>query len=167
MDNDTADADLSASDSFRAADHEKDGKRHILLGASGSVAAIKIPSIIEGLSQIQDLTIRIVLTASASRFLAGQSSEQPALQQISMMQNVEAIYRDDDEWLSPWKRASSILHIELRRWADLFVIAPISANSLAKLCYGLADNLLLSVARAWDTTGLIDGSRKVIMVART
>ena len=36
------------------------------------------------------------------------------------------------------------------RWADIFVIAPVSANSLAKLANGMADNLLTCVARAWD-----------------
>ena len=49
------------------------------------------------------------------------------------------------------------------------VIAPLSANSLAKMTMGLADNLLLSVVRAWDTAGLIDGrnggGKKRIVVA--
>lgn len=59
----------------------------------------------------------------------------------------------------PWKRGNGILHIELRRWADLLVVAPLSANSLAKVVGGWADNLLLSVIRAWDTTGVIDPLR--------
>ena len=41
---------------------------------------------------------------------------------------------------------------------DLLVIAPLSANSMAKMTSGLADDLLLSVVRAWDTTGEIDAS---------
>lgn len=43
-----------------------------------------------------------------------------------------------------------MLHIELRRWADVLVIAPLSANSLAKLAGGLCDNLLTCIVRAWD-----------------
>ena len=43
-----------------------------------------------------------------------------------------------------------VLHIELRRWADVIVVAPLSANSLAKLAGGLCDNLLTCVLRAWD-----------------
>lgn len=43
-----------------------------------------------------------------------------------------------------------MLHIELRKWADLLLIAPLSANSLAKIANGMADNLLTSVVRAWD-----------------
>lgn len=57
-----------------------------------------------------------------------------------------------------WGRG--ILHIELRRWADILVIAPLSPNSMAKTTAGLADSLLLSVVRVWDTTGEVEGSRK-------
>lgn len=42
------------------------------------------------------------------------------------------------------------MHIDLRRWADVMVIAPLSANTLAKLAGGLCDNLLTCVVRAWD-----------------
>ncbi len=43
-----------------------------------------------------------------------------------------------------------VLHIELRNWADVLVIAPLDANTLAKLAAGLCDNLLTCVVRAWD-----------------
>ena len=62
---------------------------------------------------------------------------------------------DEDEW--PGRRAGQryqrddpILHIELRRWAEVFMIAPLDANTLAKLANGLADNCLTCVWRAWD-----------------
>ena len=67
---------------------------------------------------------------------------------------------DEEEWVHPWKRGNGILHIELRRWAHILVIAPLSANTLAKITGGFSDNLLTSVVRAWDTTGelsAIDG----------
>lgn len=48
------------------------------------------------------------------------------------------------------KRGDPVLHIELRRWADVLVIAPLDANTLAKLACGLSDNLLTCVVRAWD-----------------
>jgi phosphopantothenoylcysteine decarboxylase len=44
------------------------------------------------------------------------------------------------------------LHIELRKWADVFAIAPLDANTLAKLAVGLCDNCLTCVWRAWDRT---------------
>lgn len=50
---------------------------------------------------------------------------------------------------------------------DILVVAPLSANSMAKMTIGLADNLLLSVIRAWDTTREIEGSsKKRIVVAQ-
>lgn len=156
--------------SFIAADHRNDGKRHLLLGASGSVATIKLPNILQALSHHENLSIRLILTSSARRFLANQSAEQPSLHSLRRIPNVAGIYTDDDDWNPPWTRGRPILHIELRRWADLLVIAPLSANSLAKLVAGLSDNLLLSVVRAWDTTGALDShphprGRKIIVVA--
>src|SRR4029079_11112089 len=45
-----------------------------------------------------------------------------------------------------------VLHIELRRWADLLLVAPLDANTLAKFALGLTDNCLTCVYRAWDRT---------------
>lgn len=143
-----------------ASEHANDNKKHLLLAASGSVASIKLPNIVKELSRYPDLSIRIIVTKAAENFLAGQSTEQPLLESLYQAKNVDGIYRDEDEWDKPWVRGGGILHIELRRWADLMVVAPLSANSMAKVTTGLADNLLLSVVRAWDTTGDIEGSKK-------
>ena len=160
---------------FKASDHTNDGKLHLLLAATGSVATIKIPNIAHALSRYDNLSIRIVLTESAAEFLQGQAEEQPSLAAIGNINNVDGIYRDADEWRKPWVRGDNILHIELRRWADMMVIAPLSANSLAKVALGMSDNLVTSVVRAWDTTGTIDATKdgvtygpknqKLIMVA--
>ena len=100
---------------FVASDYSNDNKHHLLLAASGSVATIKLPLIVQKLSTHDKLSIRIVLTESASRFLAGQSDEQPTLTDLQRMKNVDGIYTDADEWERPWTRGSGILHIELRR----------------------------------------------------
>jgi len=144
---------------FRASDYVNDNKPHILLASTGSVATIKLPLIAQALSQ-HDVSIRILLTPSASEFLQSQSAEQPSYKTLLALPNVEGIYTDADEWSTPWIRGASILHIELRRWADLYVIVPLSANSLAKMVGGMADSLVMAVARAWDTTGTIDLLRK-------
>lgn len=149
----------SVAPPLRAADHVNDGKHHILLAATGSVATIKIPNILEALSKYNNLSVRVLLSESAANFLQGQAGEQPSLAQIAKIKNVDAIYRDEDEWRKPWVRGDDILHIELRRWADLMVIAPLSANSLAKIALGLSDNLINSVVRAWDATGMLDLAR--------
>ena len=62
---------------------------------------------------------------------------------------------DEDEWPGradgqKYQRNDEVLHIELRRWAELFIVAPLDANTLAKLVNGLSDNCLTCVWRAWD-----------------
>lgn len=142
-----------------------DGKIHLLLAASGSVATIKLPLIVSALSASfgPSLSIRIILTESATHFLAGQSAEQPTVSSLASIPAVAGVHLDEHEWAQPgWTRGSSILHIELRRWADLLVVAPLSANMLAKVTTGICDDLLSSVIRAWDVKGKGPGS---IMVA--
>jgi phosphopantothenoylcysteine decarboxylase len=136
-----------------------DDQIHVLLCASGSVAAIKIPNMVNALAKHKKVRVRLVFTNSAANFLQGQSAEQPSIADIEALPNVDAVYFDADEWAEPWVRGNKILHIELRRWADIMVIAPLSANELAKITQGWSDNLLLSVVRAWDTTGLVDPVR--------
>ncbi|PWY92195.1 flavo protein [Aspergillus heteromorphus CBS 117.55] len=142
-------------------------RTHLLLAATGSVATIKIPNIITALARhTPHLSIRVILTNHAQNFLAGQSAEQPTVASLLSLPGVEAVYDDRAEWgPEPWTRGADILHIELRRWADILVIAPLSANTLAKLANGFSDNLLTSVCRAWDTDGQVDGRRKRIVVA--
>jgi phosphopantothenoylcysteine decarboxylase len=62
---------------------------------------------------------------------------------------------DEDEWPGRadgerYRRGDAVVHIELRRWADLFLVAPLDANTLAKFASGLCDNCLTCVWRAWD-----------------
>ncbi|KAF2431829.1 flavo protein [Tothia fuscella] len=148
---------------FDSSLHLQDNKFHVLLAASGSVATIKIPNIIDSLGANPQISIRLILTASAAKFLNGQSEEQPSLDVIRNMRGVEAIYLDEDEWVIPWTRGAKILHIEMRRWANIMVVAPLSANTMAKMAAGLCDNLLLSTMRAWDVSGLLDPPHEVLV----
>ena len=127
-----------------------DGKKHLLLAASGSVATIKLPLIISSFENHPNLSIRVILTKAATKFLAGQSPEQPTISSLPSLPNVDGVYLDEDEWIDPWTRHSNILHIELRRWAHLLAIVPMSADLLAKVTGGLCDDLLTNVIRAWD-----------------
>jgi len=54
------------------------------------------------------------------------------------------VWTDDDEWTPNYRIGDPILHIELRRWADVVLIAPCSANTLAKIANGICDNLVVS-----------------------
>jgi phosphopantothenoylcysteine decarboxylase len=65
------------------------------------------------------------------------------------------VWKEKDEWTwdvcrTQWRKDDPVVHIELRKWADVMVIAPLSANTMGKIVNGLCDNLLTSVVRAWD-----------------
>jgi phosphopantothenoylcysteine decarboxylase len=69
------------------------------------------------------------------------------------------------EWRD-WNRLGDpVMHIALRDWADLLIIAPLSAHSLAKLAHGFCDDALSSVARAWDWGHVQDRPAKPIVLA--
>lgn len=62
------------------------------------------------------------------------------------------VWTDEEEW-GVWKKIGDpILHIELRRWADIVLVAPCSANMLAKISNGICDNLATSILRALPPT---------------
>lgn len=102
---------------------------------TGSVAAILLPQLCASLSEIGN--VRVVLTSSAKHFVNSSDITLP-------------IFTDEDEWTGGYERGQEVLHIELRKWADVMVIAPLSANTLAKLAHGHCDNLLTCVVRAWN-----------------
>jgi phosphopantothenoylcysteine decarboxylase len=105
--------------------------RNILLGLTGSVASIKAKQLHAALSAIGD--VKIIATKTSQHFVGDLKC-----------------LTDEDEWSSWKKMGDPVLHIELRRWASCLVIAPLSANTLAKLVHGICDNLLTCVFRAWD-----------------
>jgi len=111
---------------------------NVLLGVTGSVAAIRTPALFDALTEAGHV-VKVVATESAFYFFDAKGLPPGTLN------------RDADEWPGQrYRRDDPVLHIELRKWADVFVIAPLDANTLAKLAYGLADNCLTCVARAWD-----------------
>jgi len=102
-----------------------------LIGVCGSIAAYKTAFLIRLLKK-QHADVRVVMTPSASGFIAPLTlstlSKNPALSQF--------IANDEGEWNN---------HVELGLWADVFIIAPASANTIAKMANGICDNLLLAV----------------------
>ncbi|KAF9397511.1 hypothetical protein BGX21_008795 [Mortierella sp. AD011] len=109
-------------------------KKHILIGATGSVASIKIPIIVATLlEEIGHLVeVKVVATNSALHFF--NPSDVRAV-----------VLTDKDEW-NEWKKMSDpVMHIDLRNWADIFIICPLDANTLAKLAQGLCDNMIVNL----------------------
>lgn len=121
----------------------------VLLGVTGSVAAIRTPELFRQLTT-GGHQVKVVATRSALYFF-----DPVELDPARPERNRDLLILDEDEWPGlaagqRWRRDEPVLHIELRRWAELFVIAPLDANTLAKLAVGLSDNCLTCVWRAWD-----------------
>jgi phosphopantothenoylcysteine decarboxylase / phosphopantothenate---cysteine ligase len=107
----------------------------VLIGIGGGIAAYKVCEIISSLFKA-GIEVKVILTAGGEQFITPLTvatlSRHPA-------------YTDRDFWQPIHHRP---LHIELGEWADLLLIAPLTANTLAKLAHGLADNLLTNTVLA-------------------
>ncbi len=109
-------------------------EKNILVGVTGSIAAYKSCELVRKL-QKKGASVKVCMTPSAKEFIG------------------ELTFRalTESEVLSDWRDGKTGLeHIFWARWADSFVIAPASANTMAKLRYGMADNFLTSVALAYE-----------------
>jgi phosphopantothenoylcysteine decarboxylase / phosphopantothenate---cysteine ligase len=107
----------------------------VLIGIGGGIAAYKVCEVISSLFKV-GIEIEVILTTGGEQFITPLTvatlSRHPA-------------YTDRDFWQPIHHRP---LHIELGEWADLLLIAPLTANTLGKLAYGLADNLLTNTVLA-------------------
>lgn len=128
-----------------------DGKLHILLGVTGSLHASSVKSIVAKLKSIYGdrVAIQVVLTPAAEKMVAAALQGREANPHKEFLATTR-VWHDADEWATWRGRNDPVIHIELRRWADILVIAPLSANTLGKIAMGLCDNLLTNVVRAWN-----------------
>lgn len=125
---------------------------NVLLGVTGSVAALKTPLIYERLKAAGH-RVKVVATQAALYFFNPAALD--PLNPAKPERNPAVVVLDEDEWPGRadgrrYARGDEVTHIELRRWAELLLIAPLDANTLAKLAAGLCDNCLTCVWRAWD-----------------
>jgi len=109
-------------------------RKNIVLGVTGSIAAYKAADLASKLTQNGAL-VEVVLTEAASKFILPITFQSVTGQRA---------YSEADLW----GNEAHVLHIGLARKADLLVIAPASANTIAKLTHGIADNLLTVTALA-------------------
>ncbi|KAI9189479.1 hypothetical protein H9P43_000912 [Blastocladiella emersonii ATCC 22665] len=119
---------------------------NILVACTGSVASVKLPVLVEALyaqaaASNATFSIKVIATEPALHFF---DPAHPALASRAI-----PVLRDADEYAAWQKMGDEVLHIALRNWADALVVAPLSANSLAKAANGMCDNLLTCVLRAW------------------
>src|SRR3990172_3342158 len=108
--------------------------KRILLGITGSIAGYKAADLASKLSQMGAL-VDAILTQSALQFITPLT-----LQSVTGRR----VFTDSDLW----DREGHVVHIGLAHNADLLVIAPATANTLAKIALGIADNLLSVTALA-------------------
>lgn len=131
-------------------------RKKILLGVTGSIAAYKTAMLTRLLVK-EGAEVKIIMTASAHDFITPLT-----LSTLSKNPVVTDFVKDKSgEWNN---------HVELGLWADAFILAPASANTMAKMAHGLCDNVLLAtylsarcpvfIAPAMDLDMLVHGSTK-------
>lgn len=104
----------------------------ILLGVTGCIAAYKAADLASALIY-NGHEVKVIMTEAAKRFIT-------PLTLATMSQH--PIYDDSVEWaVGP---DPTVKHIELAKWCDIFVVCPATANTIAKMRWGIADNLLTS-----------------------
>ena len=113
-----------------------EGKR-ILVAASGSIAAVKTPLLVSSLIKA-GAEVKCLITPSASKLVSPLS-----LATISR----NRCFQEGEQWCS---KEPKPLHIYLAEWADILVIAPLSATSLGKWSHGIGEGLLASVLLAFE-----------------
>lgn len=124
------------------------GKK-ILLGVTGSIAAYKSLELLR-LYIKSGAEVRVVMTPSAKKFVQPLSFE--ALSRNRVLDDTNESWADDFN------------HIKISQWADLFVIAPITANTIAKLANGIADTMLTQCALAYPGLKLLAPSANTNMI---
>ncbi len=107
------------------------GKK-ILLGISGSIAAYKTTYLVRYLIK-EGADVKVIITESAADFVTPVS-----LSTLSKNPVVRSFYKDKNE--GTWNN-----HVDLGLWADLFIIAPASANTMASMANGICNNVLIAV----------------------
>lgn len=115
--------------------------KKIALGVCGSIAIYKSIEILRNLQKL-GAKVRIVMSDKSQDFI------RPLL--FETLSNYEVLCSQTQKWSQ-----SPNNHIEIASWADLFLIAPCTANSINKIAYGIADNILLESFLAFDKTKLI------------
>jgi len=122
---------------------------NIILGITGSVATTLTPKM-ASLLLASGHNVKIVATTPALFFLRGLKNDCLPLSNVSGNLTSVEVFRDKDEWAEGgYHKGDIVKHIDFRTWADLLLIAPIGANTLAKIANGICDNFLCCIARAW------------------
>ena len=125
-------------------------RKKILVAVTGSIAAVKAPILVSRLVKA-GAEVKCVITKSAAKLVSPLS--------LSTLSRNKC-YQDKDQWEDS---QSKPLHIALAEWADLIIVAPMSATSLSKFTSGNADGLLASILLAAQTQIVIAAAMNTSM----
>lgn len=103
--------------------------KNILIGVCGGIAAYKIPILVR-LFVKQNYNVKLILTKASHNFVTEKT-----LSVLSKNQVVSDFFDNNNNWNN---------HVQLAEWADVLIIAPLTANTLAKMATGICDNVLLA-----------------------
>lgn len=140
--------------------------RRVLLCCSGSVAAVKVADLFGALIECGEYDVRVVVTKAALHFIGtllpkrfhpcgrydekdGAAALPPSREEL-LRRFLQSLYTDDDEWKAWSHMGDAVLHVDLRAWAEVVVVAPMSANMLSKVVSGGCDDLVSCILRAWQ-----------------
>jgi phosphopantothenoylcysteine synthetase/decarboxylase len=116
------------------------GVAKVLVGVTGGVAAYKAPGVIRRLREVGH-EVRVAATEAAFRFIPEETLS------IAAGEGVHT----DETW---WEHSGRVEHVSLARWADLVLVAPATADAMARVAVGLGDDLLSAT--------ILAGAKKVL-----
>ncbi len=122
---------------------------NILLGVTGSIAVYKVADLVRILKK-KKFNVRVILTPFAERFVG------------RLTWDTLTGFRSMVDWSE-----DPLAHINLARWANVFIIAPCSLNTISKIALGIADNLLTSTFLAYDKPVLISPVANPVMYSKS
>jgi phosphopantothenoylcysteine decarboxylase/phosphopantothenate--cysteine ligase len=114
----------------------------VLVGVTGGIAAYKAPGVIRRLREV-DHEVKAVATEAAFRFIPEETLAIAAGERV----------HTDETW---WEHSGRVEHVSLARWADLVLVAPATADAMARAAIGLGDDLLSAT--------ILAGAKRVLWV---
>ncbi len=100
-------------------------KKNIVVGVSGGIAAYKAADLVSRLSKVHN--VRVIMTKDALQFVGCETFK---------------ILSKNEVYVDVFNDEAKPMHIDIAKWADIFVVAPATANTIAKLASGICDNML-------------------------
>jgi len=123
------------------------GKKNVLLMGCGSSASDKIPRLAIKLKEAGH-NVKVAVS-DASRHFFKEHEEKQLFEHITH----EDFYTNEDEWSFPYASFNMSVratHLALRLWADIVVVAPVTCNTMGKICAGVGDTLVTECFVAWE-----------------